>query len=319
MSGQRVAGIDCGTNSVRLLIAEVDVDGGLFELARELRIVRLGQNVDRTGRLDPEAIERTRLALVDYAALIADFGVEHVRMVATSATRDATNRDDFVEMVVSVLGVAPEVITGGDEAALSFSGAVGGLSAPVSPLLVVDIGGGSTELVLGDPARSGLSRTEADGGLRAHSMDIGCVRLTERHFTDEVPSAGEVSAARSDIRLALELARIDVPIETAAGFVGVAGTVTTMAAIALGLDRYRRDAIHGSVLTAPRIHELADELLRMTRTDRAAIPVMHPGRVDVIAAGALILSEVVAATGVLTVLVSEHDILDAVTASAFDA
>jgi exopolyphosphatase/guanosine-5'-triphosphate,3'-diphosphate pyrophosphatase len=308
----RVAGIDCGTNSVRLLVAEVSPGGGLVELAREMRIVRLGQDVDRTGRLAPEAIERTRIALVEYAGLIAQHDVNAVRMVATSATRDADNRDDFIAMVVSVLGIKPEVIAGSEEARLSFRGAAEGVGRIAAPLLVADIGGGSTELILGDPAAG-------DGVLRARSMDIGCVRMTERHLRADPPTGLQVAAARQDIAAAIEAARVEVPIESAASFVGVAGTVTTMAALVLGLREYRADAIHGSIMTADQIHELTERLLTMTREQRAALPVMHPGRVDVIGGGALVLSELVRASGVGAVMASEHDILDAVAGSAVGA
>jgi exopolyphosphatase/guanosine-5'-triphosphate,3'-diphosphate pyrophosphatase len=300
----RLAGIDCGTNSVRLLVAEVDADGSLRDLVREMRIVRLGAGVDRTGRLDPAAIERTRVALVEYAALITSLGADRVRMVATSATRDAANRSDFVEMVHSVLGIEPEVIGGDEEAALSFRGAAGGLPAMDHPLLVVDIGGGSTELVL--------------DGLTSSSMDIGCVRLTERHLRDDPPSTAQINAARADIVAAIEKARPTVSIETAKTFVGVAGTVTTMAAIVLGLERYESAAIHGSVMRADQIQQLTVRLLGLTHDERARIPVMHPGRVDVISAGALILDELVRAVGANEVIASEQDILDAVTASAAD-
>jgi exopolyphosphatase / guanosine-5'-triphosphate,3'-diphosphate pyrophosphatase len=300
----RVAGIDCGTNSVRLLVAEIEADGSLRDLAREMRIVRLGAGVDRTGRLDSAAIERTRIALVEYAALITSFGADRVRMVATSATRDAENRAEFVQMVHSVLGVEPEVIGGGEEAALSFRGAAGGLPGMEQPLLVVDIGGGSTELIL--------------DGLTSFSMDIGCVRLTERHLRDDPPTAAQIDAARADIVAAIDKARSSVPIETAKTFVGVAGTVTTMAAIVLGLERYESAAIHGSVMRADQIQQLTDRLLGLTHGERARIPVMHPGRVDVISAGALILDELVRAVGAHEVIASEHDILDAVTASAAD-
>jgi exopolyphosphatase/guanosine-5'-triphosphate,3'-diphosphate pyrophosphatase len=303
----RVAGIDCGTNSVRLLIGVRHPDGTLIDLAREMRIVRLGAGVDRTGRLDPAAIERTRVALVEYAGLITSFSVGAVRMVATSATRDASNRGDFVEMVHSVLGVDPEVISGADEAALSFAGASKGIGPVAAPLLVADIGGGSTELVLGR-AESGPSA--------AVSMDIGCVRMTERHLRSDPPTRSQVEAARADVRAAIDIARAQVPIESAATFVGVAGTVTTMAALVLGLAEYRRDAIHGSVMRADQVHDLALRLLTMPHDERAALPVMHPGRVDVIGAGALILSELVRASGVDAVIASEHDILDAVAASA---
>jgi exopolyphosphatase/guanosine-5'-triphosphate,3'-diphosphate pyrophosphatase len=307
----RVAGIDCGTNSIRLLVAEVEADGSLRDLTRQMRIVRLGAGVDRTGGLDPAAIERTRIALVEYQALITAFGADAVRMVATSATRDATNRGDFVAMVHSVLGIEPEVIEGAAEAALSFSGAAGAI-APGSPLplLVADIGGGSTELVLGAPGAIGAAP------LPAHSMDIGCVRLTERHLTADPPTTAQIEAARADIKAAIAAAEVDVPITEAATFVGVAGTVTTMAAIIAGLPEYDPAAIHGLSMGAGPIHELTERLLAMTRAERAALAVMHPGRVDVIGGGALILSELVHASGVAAVIASEHDILDAVAASA---
>ncbi len=301
----RVAGIDCGTNSVRLLIAERAADESFTELTRQMRIVRLGAGVDRTGRLDPAAIERTRLALAEYAELISSFEVTAVRMVATSATRDATNRGDFVAMVVGVLGIEPEVISGTEEAALSFAGASNGAGVLPNPLLVVDIGGGSTELVLGTPGSPELD---------AVSLDIGCVRITERYLHNDPPTAEQVAAARAAIAAAIEGA--PVPIATAASFVGVAGTVTTMAAIIGGLSVYDPTAIHGSVLPAEAVHELTEQMLTMTHDQRAAWPVMHPGRVDVIVAGALILSELIRISGVSAVIASEHDILDAVTATA---
>jgi exopolyphosphatase / guanosine-5'-triphosphate,3'-diphosphate pyrophosphatase len=299
----RVAGIDCGTNSIRLLIADVD-RAGLTDVVREMRIVRLGQGVDRTGRLAPEALDRTRAALTDYAATIREHEAERVRMVATSATRDADNRDAFTEMVRAELGVDPEVITGQQEAALTFSGAAGALDEPAGPLLVVDIGGGSTELVRGD-----------DGTIRAHSMDVGCVRMTERHLRDDPPTVEQIAATIADVRAATDQARSDVPLDGDLTFVGVAGTVTTVAAIALGLDRYDADVIHGSTITAEKIAEVTDRLLRMTHAERAALPVMHPGRVDVIGGGALVLRTLVEQTGVAEVVASEHDILDGIVLS----
>jgi exopolyphosphatase / guanosine-5'-triphosphate,3'-diphosphate pyrophosphatase len=301
----RVAGIDCGTNSIRLLIADV-VDGRLTDVVRQMRIVRLGQDVDRTGRLASEAIERTRVALVDYAALIAEHGAERVRMTATSATRDAANRDEFVAMVRAVLGADPEVITGHEEAALSFAGATNVLGDVRGPLLVADIGGGSTELVRGgDP----------DGTIRSHSMDVGCVRMTERHLHDDPPSAEQVAAVVADVRAALAAARADVPLDPDVTFVGVAGTVTTITAIALNLDRYDPDAIHGATITPGQVREVTDRLLHMTHDERAALPVMHPGRVDVIGAGALVLRTLVDEIGVPAMIASEHDILDGIALS----
>ncbi|MDT4912969.1 MAG: exopolyphosphatase / guanosine-5-triphosphate,3-diphosphate pyrophosphatase, partial [Pseudonocardiales bacterium] len=299
----RVAGIDCGTNSIRLLIADV-VDGTLTDVVRLMRVVRLGQGVDRTGRLAPEAIERTRIALADYAALIREHGVERVRMVATSATRDAANRADFVTMVRAELGADPEVITGREEAELSFAGAASVLDQVTGPLLVADIGGGSTELVRG-----------GDGELRSHSMDVGCVRMTERHLRDDPPTAAQVAATVADVRAAIDAARADVPLDPDVTFVGVAGTVTTITAIALGLDRYDADAIHGSTITAQQVRDVTARLLHMTHDQRAALPVMHPGRVDVIGAGALVLRTLVDEIGVAAVIASEHDILDGIALS----
>ena len=302
----RVAGIDCGTNSIRLLVADA-VDGRLVDVTREMRIVRLGEGVDRTGSLAPQALERTRTALDDYAATITANGAERVRMVATSATRDAANRDVFVSMVREVLGRDPEVISGREEAALSFAGAVASLRDLRGPVMVADIGGGSTELVVGSP--------DGAGGLRSRSMDVGCVRMTERHLRSDPPTPDQIEAAVSDVRQAIDQVRGDVPLYDVGAFVGVAGTVTTVAAIALGLDRYDAAAIHGRVMSAAQVHDVTARLLAMTHDERAALPVMHPGRVDVIGAGALILRSLVEATGVAEVIASEHDILDGIALS----
>jgi len=300
----RTAGIDCGTNSIRLLVADV-VDGTLTDVVREMRVVRLGQDVDRTGRLAPEALERTRLALSDYAATIRSCGADRVRMVATSATRDAQNRDEFVAMVERELGVVPEVISGAEEAELSFTGAASVLDFAAGPVLVADIGGGSTELVRG-----------GDGpGLRSFSMDVGCVRMTERHLHDDPPTPAQIAATVGDLRAAIGEARAHVPLDPGVTFVGVAGTVTTIAALALGLDRYDPEAIHGSTISAAQVAEVAERLLRMTHAQRAALPVMHPGRVDVIGGGALVLRTLVEEIGVDAVVASEHDILDGIALS----
>lgn len=293
-----VAAIDCGTNSVRLLVTD-----GRRDLHRETRIVRLGQGVDRTGMLAPDAIERTRLALVGYAAIIERLGAERVRFVATSATRDAANRADFARVVRASVGVDPEVVTGLAEAQLSYSGAVGTLSGLVAPVLLVDLGGGSTELVLG---------TDGVDVLRAHSMDIGSVRMTERHLISEPPAAAEIEAAEDDIRAAIDGARAHVPLGEANTVVGVAGTVTTLAAIALGLTEYDAAKIHGSRISAAVVRSVTEQLLGMNHAQRAAIPVIHPGRVDVIAAGALVLRTVLAEVGADGLVVSEHDILDGI-------
>jgi exopolyphosphatase / guanosine-5'-triphosphate,3'-diphosphate pyrophosphatase len=302
----RVAAIDCGTNSIRLLVADT-VDGRLVDVTREMRIVRLGEGVDRTGSLAPQALERTRAALADYAATIRANGVERVRMVATSATRDAANRDVFVSMVREVLGRDPEVISGREEAALSFAGAVASLRDLRGPVMVADIGGGSTELVVGSP--------DGAGGLRSRSMDVGCVRMTERHLRSDPPTPDQIEAAVADVRQAIDQVRDDVPLYDVGAFIGVAGTVTTVAAIALGLDHYDAAAIHGRVMSATEVHDVTARLLAMTHDERAALPVMHPGRVDVIGAGALILRTLVEATGVTEVIASEHDILDGIALS----
>jgi exopolyphosphatase/guanosine-5'-triphosphate,3'-diphosphate pyrophosphatase len=307
----RVAAIDCGTNSIRLLVADVPPAGSATDLVRRMEVVRLGQGVDATGRLAPEAIERTRVVLAEYAATARELGAQDVRMVATSATRDAANREDFEQMVLATLGRLPDVVPGREEAELSFLGATAslaaaaaahGAAAPRAPFLVVDIGGGSTEFVLGD-----------DAGLRAaRSVDIGCVRLTERRLAGDPPTAAEVAATVADIRAALALVTEEVPVAEAVSLVGLAGSVTTVAALALELPAYDADAIHGSRIPAADVRRVSESLLAMPRVDRAALPVMHPGRVDVIGAGALILRVIVDEFGMDEVVVSEHDILDGI-------
>ena len=295
---RRVAAVDCGTNSVRLLVA--DVHGRTkTDVHREMRVVRLGQGVDRTGSLAAEAVERTRLALVDYARVCQDLGVDALRMVATSATRDASNRADFEAVVRSTLGVTPEVISGDEEAALSFDGATRDLDAADGPFLVMDIGGGSTELVLG-----------TTGVVAARSVDVGCVRLTERHLHGDTPSSREVALATADVDAALALVREVVPVEQARTAVGLAGSVTTVAAVALNLQAYDADRLHLYRVPAADVAAVTARLLAMTRVERAALPVMHPGRVDVIGAGALVLDVLLDRLGLAEVLVSEADILD---------
>jgi exopolyphosphatase/guanosine-5'-triphosphate,3'-diphosphate pyrophosphatase len=324
----RVAAIDCGTNSIRLLIADLNLEpqdservrgaidpaqpSSLADVTRQMRIVRLGEGVDRTGRLSGAALDRTMTALREYADLIAVAKPEAVRMVATSATRDAANAGEFTDRVAQILGVAPEVISGDEEAWLSFTGAtreLGGtpLAAECGPpYLVTDIGGGSTEFVLG-----GLDEVGARGQVQGRSVNIGCVRLTERHLHGDPPLAAQTEATVKDIDAALDQAAA-VPAEKARTLVGLAGSVTTVAAIALGLAEYDSARIHHSRISATRVHEIADSLLAMTRAERAAIPVMHPGRVDVIGAGALILDRIMTRFGFTEVLVSEHDILDGI-------
>lgn len=296
----RVAAVDCGTNSVRLLVRDLPGE----ELHREMRIVRLGEGVDRTGNLAPQALSRTRAALEDYARVCADLGVDRTRMVATSATRDASNRNEFVAMVVDVLGVGPEVISGDEEAALSFRGATADLEPADGPFLVLDIGGGSTELVLGS--------TSVDA---ARSVNVGCVRLTERHLLTDPPTPEEIAAAATDVDAALRSAREVVPVERARTAVGLAGSVTTVAALALGLTAYDPERIHLSRLPRAAVRRITAELLAMSRQQRAALPVMHPGRVDVIGGGALVLDRAMELLALDELVVSESDILDGIALS----
>jgi len=296
----RVAAIDCGTNSIRLLVADVSRTL-LLDVARRMEIVRLGEGVDRTGEFSPDAIERTRTVLAEYARELREQGALRVRMVATSASRDVANRASFRSMVLDTLGSEPEVISGDEEARLSFAGATRNLRGVESPFLVLDIGGGSTEFVLGK------STVE-----RAASVDIGCVRLTERHLHGDPPTAAEVDAAVGDIRAGIALAAEIVPMARARTLVGLAGSVTTVAGLALGLPTYDPAVIHHSRISYDQVAEVTAMLLRATRNERAALPVMHPGRVDVIGAGALVLRTVMQLTGIDSVLVSEHDILDGI-------
>jgi len=294
----RVAAIDCGTNSIRLLIA--DIDGNNFrEVVRDMEIVRLGQGVDETGQFHPDAIARTLAAVDKFAAEIAKRGVEKIRFCATSATRDATNRHLFVDGVRERLGIELEVISGDEEAALSFAGAIKDLDPSNGPFLVVDIGGGSTEFVFG------TSTVEA-----ARSVNIGCVRMTERHFASDPATAEQIEAARSDIQAAIAQAAAVVPITQAKTLVAVAGTATTVAAAALDLPEYDRYAIHLSRISAQQTHDAATMFATSTREQRSALGYMHPGRVDVIAAGSLVLSEIMKATGASEFVASESDILD---------
>jgi exopolyphosphatase/guanosine-5'-triphosphate,3'-diphosphate pyrophosphatase len=314
---ERVGAIDCGTNSIRLLIADRDRSPGgvpLRDLHREMRIVRLGEGVDATGRFAPEALARTRAALEDYAVLLAGYQVRKVRMVATSATRDAANREEFFAMTATVLGsvvpgAAAEVISGTEEAELSFNGAVGELPSAAEPFVVVDLGGGSTEVVLG----------RAGGVQASFSADIGCVRMTERCLHSDPPTTDEVAAAREVVRQRLAEALEVVPVEQAKTWVGVAGTFTTLAALAQGMTTYDSEAIHLSRVGFPELLEVCDQLISMTRTQRAALGPMHEGRVDVIGGGAIVVEELAAAlrerAGISELIVSEHDILDGIALS----
>jgi exopolyphosphatase/guanosine-5'-triphosphate,3'-diphosphate pyrophosphatase len=303
----RVAAVDCGTHSLRLLVADVDPGTGrLVDLRRCLEVVRLGEGVDRTGMISPQRLTRALEVLAEYRRWCDEAGVERIRMVATSASRDARNRDDFVAGVRRVLGVEPQVISGQEEARLSFRGAVSALDpAAPAPYLVVDLGGGSTEFVLGGQ--------EVDA---ARSVDVGCLRMTERHLHDDPPDAAQIAAAEADVDAALDQAAQDVPLAETGTLVGLAGTVTTLTAHVLGLDRYDSAAIHGAVLPVERVRTACGEILGMSRRDRAALPYMHPGRVTVIGGGVLVWRRVVdrlaAVAGITQVVTSEHDILDGI-------
>jgi exopolyphosphatase/guanosine-5'-triphosphate,3'-diphosphate pyrophosphatase len=285
-----------------------------------MEIVRLGQGVDSTGRLAPEALERTLGALRGYARIVGDRSAEAVRMVATSATRDAANAADFVSGVSGVLGLEPEVLSGEEEAYLSFVGATAEFGAGSAgpgggPYLVVDIGGGSTEFVVGDghPGdRTTGDRTTGPAGVSAVSVDIGCVRLTERHLHSDPPRPAEISAAAADIDAALDAVARTIPVSAARTLVGLAGSVTTVAGLALGLAEYDSARIHHARVSAAQVAAQTRRLLSQTREERAALGVMHPGRVDVIAGGAMVLDQIMRRFGFGEVLASEHDILDGI-------
>jgi exopolyphosphatase / guanosine-5'-triphosphate,3'-diphosphate pyrophosphatase len=303
---RRVAAIDCGTNSLRLLVADIDPAKGEFsELCRRMEIVRLGQGVDATKRLAPDALARTFATLDEFRGTIGEFGASAIRMVATSATRDALNASDFASGVRRILGVDPEVITGAEEAHLSFSGATAeftpGSGQPEPPFLVTDIGGGSTEFVLG-----------RSDGLDAKSVDIGCVRLTERHLHDDPPTAVQIAAATADVDAALATVGSAMPLTSAHTLVGLAGSVTTLTAVALELPVYDPQRVHHARIRADRVHEVTVSLLSQRHAERARIAAIHPGRVDVIGAGALILDQIMTTFGFTEVIASEHDILDGI-------
>jgi exopolyphosphatase/guanosine-5'-triphosphate,3'-diphosphate pyrophosphatase len=313
----RVGAIDCGTNSIRLLVADIDRSTGvLTDVLRRMEIVRLGHGVDRTGVIAPEAMERTLRVTRQYAAQCSELGAVHVRFVATSASRDARNADDFVDGVRAAFlehygrAVTPEVVSGHEEATLSFRGATSGLPARgvPGPYLVVDLGGGSTEFV------RGTDHVDA-----ARSVDVGCVRMTERHLRSDPPTAQEVAAATADIDAAIDLAVEQVPLDGIRVLVGLAGSVTTITAHALRLAAYDPKAIHLSRLPVADVLQAAHELVGMSHLERASLPFMHPGRVDVIGAGALVWSRIVERvareTGIEEVVTSEHDILDGIALS----
>jgi exopolyphosphatase/guanosine-5'-triphosphate,3'-diphosphate pyrophosphatase len=299
-----VAAIDCGTNSIRLLITR-QADSKPQDVVRLMRIVRLGEGIDTTGLISHAALDRTGAALREYAAVIAEHDPAAVRMVATSASRDAGNFEEFQQLVQNVLGVDPEVITGDEEARLSFAGAVADLPATDQPRLVVDIGGGSTEFVRG-----------VDTVLAARSVDIGCVRMTERHLRDDPPTTAQIEAAGADI-----IANVDAALDTvdpqrhAGSLIGLAGSVTTVAALALGLNSYQPQRIHHAEIGYDEVAKVTASLLNQTREQRLGYGVMHPGRADVIGGGALVLRTIMERSGLPTVVASEHDILDGIAAS----
>ena len=294
----RVAAIDCGTNSIRLLIA--DISNGIFkEVVRSMEVVRLGQGVDKSKSFHPDAIKRTLDAVEMFSEVIASKGVERIRFCATSATRDATNRSLFTDGVRGILGVEVEVIPGEEEAMLSFNGATKELMQSDAPYLVVDIGGGSTEFVFGS------YKVE-----NAKSVDIGCVRMSERHFTSQPTTMDQVARAIIDIDSAIAQAASVVPISNAKTLVAVAGTATTVAAAALELKDYDRHLIHLARISADKVHKVSAMFQSMNKDEIANLGYMHPGRVDVITAGSLVLSRVMAATGASEFVASESDILD---------
>ncbi len=317
----RVAAIDCGTNSLRLLVAELDpVSGTAEEIDRRTTIVRLGQDVDRTGEFAEAALERTFAVLREFGAELRDFRVERVRMVATSAARDVANRERFVAGVQQAIGVMPEVIGGDEEAALSYAGAAGALAGTdevEEPIVVLDIGGGSTEFVVRhqSPTEDSNSIVGSADDFRWHdvvgqSLDIGSVRLTERHLKADPPTPDQVRAAEADVITAMQA--LALPVQKPGTLIGVAGTVTTMAAMVLGLDHYDRDVIDGSRLPAVDVDAAVAMILEMTVAERRALPFMHPDRADVIGGGAIVLGLAMRLLVADALVVSEHDILDGI-------
>ena len=301
---KRVAAIDCGTNSIRLLISDIDTSTNTAtDVVREMRIVRLGEGVDKTNAFSPPALARTFKAVEEYDKLLLKHNVEHVRFVATSATRDAQNKAMFIKGVIDRLRIVPEVIAGVEEAALSFDGATRSLRQKHSaPFLIIDLGGGSTELVIGDKEPTG-----------AYSMDVGCVRMTERHTPGGNPTKEQEEAIRTDVRNALKVAGTKVDWKTAKTVVGVAGTITTVAAHVLNLKTYDPDVLHGASITAEQVSQTAQDFITLTPAQRGALPYMHEGRIEVITAGSIVLDEVMKGIGAQTLIASERDILDGVT------
>jgi exopolyphosphatase/guanosine-5'-triphosphate,3'-diphosphate pyrophosphatase len=301
---KRVAAIDCGTNSIRLLISDIDTaTNTATDVVREMRIVRLGEGVDKTNAFLPSALDRTFKAVDEYDKLLLKHNVEHVRFVATSATRDAQNKAMFIKGVIDRLRIVPEVIAGVEEAALSFDGATRSLRQKhTAPFLVIDLGGGSTELVIGDKEPTG-----------AYSMDVGCVRMTERHTPGGNPTKEQEEAIRTDVRNVLKVAGTKVDWKTAKTVVGVAGTITTVAAHVLNLKTYDPDVLHGASISAEQVSQTAQDFITLTPAQRGALPYMHEGRIEVITAGSIVLDEVMKGIGAKTLIASERDILDGVT------
>lgn len=300
---KRVAAIDCGTNSIRLLISDIDTSTNTAtDVSREMRIVRLGEGVDKTNAFSPRALERTFKAIDEYEEILLKHKVENLRFVATSATRDAQNKAMFIKGVIDRLRIVPEVIAGTEEAALSFDGATRSLRQKhKAPFLIIDLGGGSTELVIGDQEPTG-----------AYSMDVGCVRMTERHTPGGNPTKAQEEAIRTDVRNALKEAAKKVDWQKAQTIVGVAGTVTTVAAHILKLKTYDPEVLHGASISAQQISQTAQDFISLTPSQRAALPYMHEGRIEVITAGSIVLDEVMKAIGAQTLIASERDILDGV-------
>lgn len=299
----KIAAIDCGTNSIRLLIMDYQkADQTLTEIIREMRIVRLGEGVDQTKSFSEAALTRTKAAIEEYAKLIEHYSVEKIRFVATSATRDANNRDIFFAIVKKALGIEAEVITGEEEAALSFAGATRSLASKLEgPFLVIDLGGGSTELVVGQ-----------QNPTTAYSMNVGCVRMTERHAPGGNPTDSQEQAIRADVRAALAAAREKVDFSNAKTVIGVAGTVTTVAAHALKIDKYDPNVLHGAAISSQQVSQTAADFIKLSFEERAALPYMHPGRVEVITAGAIVLDEIIKEIKANKLIASERDILDGV-------
>lgn len=310
----RVAAIDCGTNSIRLLISDIQPSGKIREVTRTMKIVRLGQGVDATGEFAPEALERTRSALAEFVQQMKFENVSRVRMVATSATRDAKNQQEFFDMTAQLLdriqpGARAEVISGQEEASLSYAGAISDLSADRAPFCVIDLGGGSTEFVVGD----------AEGQiLGAHSAQMGCVRITERIMRSDPPTDTEIEIAREFVAESMAEVEKVVPISTAATFVGCAGTFTTLSALAQGLERYDADSIHGSELRFDALRVLTNQVMHETAANRALNPVIHPGRADVIGGGSVavegIMDLIERNSSARSFVISEKDILDGIIA-----